>query len=393
MARPGEQETFVLRRLLIRDLSRPLLAGAIFLLVSAMLGGLARMGWLPASGFHLEARHHGLLMVSGFLGTLISLERAKALAKPAGYLAPALKFFGALLLWTELRAWGPWLLVLGDLGLLLILLRFHLQQRELFTQALFLAGVSLLCADLAHAWNQPPSRIVHAWMGFLVLTIAAERLELGRLQRLPRNASRSFALLSYSLLPATWLQPRLAGALFALLGLWMLRYDIARRTIRFPGLPRFSAFCLMSGNLWLVLGGTLLAWQGSPAGGFFYDAILHSIFVGFVFSMIFAHAPVILPAVAGIPLPFRKRFYLHSILLHLSLLVRIGADLAGNPGMRLAAGLGNAGAIALFGLVTGSVALGAGLNRSAASKERPRASPRDGDQHARSGQRGAFLKA
>ena len=55
--------------------------------------------------------------------------------------------------------------------------------------------------------------------------------------------------------------------------------------------------------------------------------MLHSIFLGFVFSMIFAHAPIIFPTITGLTLPFQKSFYLHAGLLHLSLLLRVGGDL------------------------------------------------------------------
>lgn len=37
-----------------------------------------------------------------------------------------------------------------------------------------------------------------------------------------------------------------------------------------------------------------------------YDAMLHTIFLGFVFSMIFAHAPIILPTITGLSIPFKK---------------------------------------------------------------------------------------
>jgi len=39
------------------------------------------------------------------------------------------------------------------------------------------------------------------------------------------------------------------------------------------------------------------------ADGPAYDAGLHTIFRGFVMSMIFAHAPVIVPSALGRPLP------------------------------------------------------------------------------------------
>jgi len=37
-----------------------------------------------------------------------------------------------------------------------------------------------------------------------------------------------------------------------------------------------------------------------------YDAVVHAIFLGFVISMVMAHAPVILPAVLRRPLPYRS---------------------------------------------------------------------------------------
>lgn len=48
-------------------------------------------------------------------------------------------------------------------------------------------------------------------------------------------------------------------------------------------------------------------------------------------SMVFAHAPVIVPAVLRMPLPFRRGFYAHLALLHAALALRLlGGDLAGN---------------------------------------------------------------
>lgn len=41
---------------------------------------------------------HGMVMALGFVGTLVCLERAVALARPVGYLAPALLGVGSLLL-------------------------------------------------------------------------------------------------------------------------------------------------------------------------------------------------------------------------------------------------------------------------------------------------------
>ena len=57
----------------------PFLALAILALLAALWAGLMRLGWrLPALTPSL-ALAHGPLMISGFLGTLITLERAVAL--------------------------------------------------------------------------------------------------------------------------------------------------------------------------------------------------------------------------------------------------------------------------------------------------------------------------
>jgi hypothetical protein len=64
------------------------------------------------------------------------------------------------------------------------------------------------------------------------------------------------------------------------------------------------AVCLIAGYVWLAVGGILwLLFAQLFGAGPRYDAMLHSIFLGFVFSMIFAHAPIILPTITGLSLP------------------------------------------------------------------------------------------
>ena len=56
-----------------------LLAPAAVALLTALWGGLGRLGWALPAVHPAAAALHGPLMVSGFLGTLITLERAAAL--------------------------------------------------------------------------------------------------------------------------------------------------------------------------------------------------------------------------------------------------------------------------------------------------------------------------
>jgi len=64
--------------------------------------------------------------------------------------------------------------------------------------------------------------------------------------------------------------------------------------------------------------------------------------------MIFAHAPIILPTITGLALPFKNIFYLHAGLLHLSLLLRIAGDLGLSLSLQQWGGLVNALAVLWF---------------------------------------------
>lgn len=147
-----------------------------------------------------------------------------------------------------------------------------------------------------------------------------------------------------------WSGPGVAAAGLGMMSLsiWLLKYDIARRTVRQSGLPRYIAACLLSGYGWLGAAGALLVTHGLPAAGPIYDAALHMVFVGFTFSMIFGHAPVIFPAVAGVRLTHHARGYVPWALLHLSMVMRVVGDLEPDALLRQAGAMLNAIAIVLF---------------------------------------------
>jgi hypothetical protein len=103
---------------------------------------------------------------------------------------------------------------------------------------------------------------------------------------------------------------------------------VARRTVRQPGVTRYMAVGLLTGHAWLGFGGLSALVSGVAASGLVYDATLHAVFLGFVMSMVFAHAPVIFPAVLGRPLIYAPRFYAHLVVLHASVVLRIVRDLS-----------------------------------------------------------------
>jgi len=135
------------------------------------------------------------------------------------------------------------------------------------------------------------------------------------------------------------------------LAVWLLRQDIARRTVKEQGLTRFIAVCLLSGYVWLAIGSVMLLAAGGLAG-VAYDAVLHAILIGFVFSMVFGHAPIIFPAVVRVRMPYHWTFYLPLLVLHASLLMRLAGDGLMLPELRSLGGLLNAAALVLFILNT-----------------------------------------
>lgn len=352
---------------------RILLLPGMLALLAAMWGGLLRLGWdwpliqptLPVS--------HGPLMIGGFLGTLISLERAVALAalrqiqedKAGGeavlrrlwpYAAPLLTGVGALLLIAGVPGVpGPSLITLGSLALFVIFAIIVRMRPALFTVTIELGVLAWLVGDLLWLRGRPIYSVVLWWAGFLVLTIVGERLELSRLLRLSRPALVWFVggvgVFLAGLFLSTFnlsLGMRVAGIAMVTLALWLARHDIARRTVRQMGLSRFIAVCLLSGYVWLGISGVLALAFGGITAGPRYDALLHSLFLGFVFTMIFGHAPIIFPAVLRLPISFRPAFYGHLALLHLTLALRVVGSLAGWTQGRQWGGLLNALALLLF---------------------------------------------
>jgi metal-sulfur cluster biosynthetic enzyme len=335
----------------------PLLILGFTSLASGVLAGLARMGWavpLPAAQLALL---HGPLMVCGFLGTVIGLERAVALGYRWAYAGPLLTGLGgvAILLGFPLPV-GAAAIVLGSAVLLCGTILILLRQRELFMVTMALDAFSWLAGNLLWLTGSAVQGVVALWINFLVLTIAGERLELTRFLPPSAKAKRIFAVILATLLAGGLLSGASVGlAMYGIgllgLALWLLRQDIARRTVKEQGLTRFTAVCLLSGYAWLTIGSIMLLAAGGLSGPT-YDAVLHAVLIGFVFSMVFGHAPIIFPAVVRVRMPYHWTFYLPLLALHASLLMRITGDGLMLPELRNLGGLLNAVALILFILST-----------------------------------------
>lgn len=340
----------------------PLLVPAMIALLAGLDAGLLLMGvWAPVVAERLP-EVHGVLLVAGFVGTLIALERAVAAGRIWGYVAPlGLGVGGVLLLTPAPLAAGRVAIIVGSL--LLCLLYVPLWRRQPSDAVLVQGFGAVLLTGSALLWSVglPISELLPWLAGFPILTIAGERLELARVGAPSQAAQRVLALLSLVVLlcgPVTLLWPGVGYRLFALtlLGLvaWLWQFDVARRTVRSRGLPRFIGGCLLAGYFWLAVAAVLWLQWGLilPDGSAGYDAVIHAVFIGFVLSMIFAHAPIILPALLRCTLPYSRIMYLAAGLLQLSLMVRLGlGDALNLTWARQAGGVGNAVAILFFAAI------------------------------------------
>lgn len=305
-------------------------------LVAAVFGGLQRAGVAPAPALTANAAiAHAALMIGAWLGAVIGLERAVALKTLAARAVPWFAAAGGLALLAAQPLAGAALLWMAATAFVLAHVEMLRRQRAPHVVVLALAALCWWIGNAGFMVGAPlaDTAVLAAWFAFLILTIAAERLEMTRLLRRPKAAQPIFFAIVALLIAAIalgFVAPRAGGigfgAALVALAAWLASQDVARITLRQRGLPRYMATALLAGYAWLVVGG--IAWGAMAAGHpLARDAALHALGLGFVLSMVMAHAPVILPAVTGVRLAFGPWFYLPLALLHASLVLRLGWSL------------------------------------------------------------------
>ena len=351
------------------------------LLVTGVIGGLLRAGVavpLPSNrawpGQAVLA--HAFLMICGFLGTVIGIERAVAIkARFAfAFAAPVISALAGV----SMLAGGPvaakWLAVTASAAFIAVNGMVVARQPAAHTVLLVAAALAWFVGNLLFALGYATAAVVPWWLSFLVLTIAAERLEMTRLMRRRRGATLSlYACLGVLIIGSMLftVSPANGGLVYGLglcgLSIWLARYDIARRTVASHGLSRYMAVCLLLGYAWLAVSG--VAWMATSLGYAARDIALHALGLGFIFSMMLAHAPVILPALTRVKLLFGWFFYVPLSLLHMSLAVRLVFGSTSSSLLRAGAA-GNAGAIAVFAATLLGSAAAWRVKHSISAKER-----------------------
>jgi len=291
-------------------------------------------------------------MICCFMGTAIATERAVAVRQRLAFAAPAACAIAGLLALTGMPRMASWLAVLASLVFIFVNMTVVSRHKAAHTLLLLSGATAWLVGNLLLALGAQAAVVIPWWFSFLVLTVAAERLEMTRLmRRRPGAATALLACVGLMLAgsAAFAVSPRWGGWLYGLslvaLAAWLISFDIARRTVASDGLSRYMAVCLLSGYVWLGVSG--FAWMATAMGYALRDVALHALGLGFLFSMMLGHAPVILPALLRVKLLFGGFFYIPLALLHASLAVRMfwgPCDFA----MLRAGAAGNAAAIAIF---------------------------------------------
>lgn len=306
----------------------PFVLLALMCLIFGFLTGLNRIGWSifasPATA------HHGAIMIGGFLGTLIALEKLIPLKNRILFLVPVLSG-GSLVLFLLNFPYAAMTMLLCASFFLCCIFAFYLyKHRELQYVMMLLGAISWFIGNTLLLTKKMYPLSFPWWLGFILFVIIGERLEITKF--LPVTGKQKsvvfFFLLLYfisCLVSFHGIGNIISGVALIGISVWLLRYDIIRISISKTLLTKYVAMALLCGYVALMLCGIFfITMKGSLLA---YDALIHTFFLGFTFSMIFAHGPIILPGVLGISVkPYHKIFYVWLILLQVSWLVRVYAD-------------------------------------------------------------------
>lgn len=316
----------------------------------ALISAVVRVGWyIPIPQF---AAHHGFLMVSGLLGTMISLERTLSRESRYWLIIPLISAGAVFLVLSSRVTWGFALQVLAAALLMILYLKQWRQLGHKFLLVLALGAFSWGMSGFLLFLGRPYPAVSMWLVLFLLYTIAGERLELSRFVATPARARAFLWVLFISLLLVQlWPFHRGAsvvnGILLAGVGFWLVRYDLVRINLQKRGFFYFTGLTLFLGYLWLILAGVLMA--VSLRHAHHYDAVLHAFFLGFTFSMVYAHAPFVMPALLGRwSRWYHPALYISVILHHLVMLLRLYSDYTSDMILRPWIGLTQVGVILLY---------------------------------------------
>lgn len=326
------------------------LAGGGLALLAGLNGALLRLGLAaPVPAISLSELH-GVLMLYGFLGTAILLERAVAIQSShsksswVAYVSPALSGIAVLLSLVQVgfqvankpvpflggRLLPGLLWSFAYIALLAIYAVIWRRQQTIFILVQALGALAGLAGVTLWASGAEVATIVPWWLAFIVLTIIGERLELARIAFATGGTEIRVLLwvLGFMLaLVLTLYNPPvgypLLGVTLAAIIVDVGSHDVALRTIRSEKLPKFIAAAMLSAYGWALLAAGIWIVVGPAASGAAYDVVVHALTIGFGLNMVMAHAPIIVPAIVRRNVPYAPVLWVVWGLLQLGLAVRV----------------------------------------------------------------------
>ena len=342
---------------------------------------------VPVGGASLAALYAPVMIV-GFLGAVIALERAVAVGEAWALLAPAGGASGCQALVAGVpEPAGQVLAFLGALVLCAIYVRLHRRAASISVDIGAMGAIALTGGDLLWLRGAAVEACVPLWLLFPVLALVGARLEPapdssgavpGTLVQEAVRAVSAAALLGACLLGVTGGARLLIGLVLLALAAVMIRDDAVRRAVRATGAARLAAAWALAGHLWLAVAG--LVWSLGPldaasgAGSGTYDILVRAIVLGYALSMIMARlvarvearaptaAPAAHPAHRG--LPHRRTMWPSWALLHAGLALWAVSQARGASALQRAGGVISVVAV----LVLMLLALAAAAGRLAAGR-------------------------
>ena len=317
--------------------------------------------------------HHGELMVFAFLAPLILTERYLGAANfslnRSIHVMPFLAAAGAVL---KLLSWVTGVIVLNTIGSITIAVAVVIYVYLLYslgrqsTQPLpfrymLLGALVLLAGTLINISRSPAGNPAFTLLliSFPILTILGERVELSRFlsPAIYRRAGWGFwvalvasavllfriLLVDNDYLVSVW------AVLLAMMVVPLLRSELTLVRLGRKGLHLYLGRHLVVAYVWLFLGLLVLviAREGYPL----YDAATHALAIGFVFTMIMAHAPVIIPVIFPRKIAEEKLGYYPLVLLTIGAGMRMVGYLLGAGGVKIPALAGLSGIVVLLAII------------------------------------------
>ncbi len=269
----------------------------LLVLVSGITGGFLRTGCFvfPGQGISMA---HGLLMTGGFMGSLISMERNLEMKQKGWAIVPVLSMSSAVFFILGELTVGLVLLILSSIGLIAMVYFQSMNHPKAGKWMMLIGALCWLTGNLLVYKSNMIAMGSSWWEAFILLTILGERLQLSS-ERSWANRYLAVLLVLFGIfffgmfLPFHGNGTIFMGYAIVGIGTWFLVSDLHEGVLSNSSENRFCKLAILLGYTWLIGHGIwLLIGSSHP---YFYDVLLHTFFLGFAFSMIWGHAPKLLP--------------------------------------------------------------------------------------------------